>query len=358
MCAERPRPTATRPTRGLSLVELMIGLVIGLLVCLAAMNSAMTFGATQRQASVTGGGALNAAGALAAIKGDVAAVGLGFFGDSAYLCNKLNLSRGASKVSDGALFSPLQVTRASGQDQVDVVYGDEVAAGANVMLRSSSDGTTAELLSMLPVAVGQAVLMAPAVPGLCTVRTVTAATVPGINLPQVLSFANTGLHNQATFTTAPAYPADEQSRSRVGLLGSLQWHRYVVRDGNLMMEQPLTGASAVLVPHVMALRVQYGVSASATSPTLANWVDTASAGWGSLTFSNLPQVRALRLGLVVRSAQRDKPDASGNCTASTAKPVLLGATVEPDVSDWQCYRYRSITLVVPLRNLVWGQAKP
>jgi hypothetical protein len=29
--------------------------------------------------------------------------------------------------------------------------------------------------------------------------------------------------------------------------------------------------------------------------------------------------------------------------------------VEPDVTDWRCFRFRNSTLVVPLRNLVWGQ---
>ena len=47
--------------------------------------------------------------------------------------------------------------------------------------------------------------------------------------------------------------------------------------------------------------------------------------------------------------------ASGNCTASSAKPRLFGEEIEPDVTDWRCFRYRSSTLVVPLRNLVWGQ---
>jgi len=357
MCAERragpaTRPAARRRASGLSIVELMIGLVIGLLVCLAAMNSALTFGATQRQATVTGGGAMSASGALAAIKSDVAAVGLGFFGDSQYLCNTLNLSNGAALVSDGAGFAPLQLVRSSGSDQVDVVYGDQVVSGANVLLRSASNGSAAELLSMVPAAVGQAVLMVPATPGLCTVRSVTATTVAAVNTPQLLSFGAAGAYNQAVFSSVPAYAA----RARLAVLGQLQWHRYRVIDGNLVMEQPLTGTTAVLVRNVMALRAEYGVSTAAGGTTLASWQAADSAGWGSLSSANIARLRALRLGLVVRSAQRDKPDANGNCVASDSKPALFGVTVEPDVSDWACYRYRSVTLVVPLRNMVWGQA--
>jgi type IV pilus assembly protein PilW len=72
------------------------------------------------------------------------------------------------------------------------------------------------------------------------------------------------------------------------------------------------------------------------------------------TAANLPRVRAMRMGIVTRSPQREKPDASGNCEASLAKPRLFDVEIDPDVTDWQCYRYRVSTVVVPLRNLVLG----
>ena len=34
--------------------------------------------------------------------------------------------------------------------------------------------------------------------------------------------------------------------------------------------------------------------------------------------------------------------------------VAIRPAVPADVSDWQCYRYRSAVVVVPLRNLVMG----
>jgi Tfp pilus assembly protein PilW len=47
--------------RGLTLVEVMIGLVIGMLVCLAAFSSARVFLASQRQAVAVGASSANAA---------------------------------------------------------------------------------------------------------------------------------------------------------------------------------------------------------------------------------------------------------------------------------------------------------
>lgn len=47
----------------------------------------------------------------------------------------------------------------------------------------------------------------------------------------------------------------------------------------------------------------------------------------------------------------------GVCRASDALPELFGEVIAPDVADWQCYRFRVTTVVVPLRNLVYGLRK-
>ncbi len=348
MRAEHPRNRAG--TRGFSLVELMIGLVIGLLVSLAALSSLRIFTNEQRQGTVSGAGVLNAAAALGAIKNDVAAVGLGFFDGRRPMCDRLNLSFGTSALFNSAAFAPLSITRTLGNDQIDVFYASDVAAGANLSISTASNGTQVSVDSILPASVGQAVLLAPANTGLCTVRTVTTTVAGTVDTPQIVNFSAAGLHNQANFNTAPAYAA----RARVTLLGQLQWRRYRLVDGNLVLEQPLIGTTAVLVRNVIALRAEYGVSASGGT-TLQDWQDPTDAGWSSLTGNNIGRVRALRLGLVTRVAQREKADSSGQCTASTARPRLFEVDIDPDVSDWRCFRFRNSTLVVPLRNLVWGQ---
>lgn len=341
-----------RLARGVSLVELMIGLVIGLLVSLAAVSSLRIFGASQSQGTVTGGGLLSAVSAMGAIKNDVAAAGLGFFDGRLPLCSTMNLSMGTGAMIDGTAFSPLLVTREPANDRLDLIYGSNVSAGATVPIAAPSDGSSIDTLSALPAALGQTVMLAPIGTGLCTVRSVTALTPGTVDTPQVLAFANTGAHNKFAFTTAPDYAA----RARVTLLGALQWHRYRVIENNLVLEQPLDGSSAVLVRNVIGFRVEYGISDVGGS-TLQAWQNAGDAGWGALSAASISRVRAVRLGLLVRSPQREKPDGSGNCTASVAKPQLFGTEIEPDVSDWRCFRYRSSTIVVPLRNLVWGQAR-
>ncbi len=363
MCADlQPRGAQRQPGRrrrqaGLSIVEIMVGMVVALLVALAATGGAAVFTASQRQGVGAGGMTVNATTALAAIKSDVASAGLGFFGDSKFLCHTLNLSVAASVQMDGASFAPARITAGTGSDQLDVLFASNVDSGANVLLKGATTGDEATLMSLLPVEAGQAVLLAPAsAGGTCLVRSVTASAAATDDVPQTLTFDNTGTHNAATFTSTASFV----EKDRVALLGGLQWSRYSVSGGNLTLARPLLGDSAVLVRNVMAFRAQYGVSSSASSSTLMGWQDAVDdtsgatgVNWSSVAGANVERVRALRIGLVTRSPQREKEDKDGNCVASESKPVLFGETVEPDVADWACYRYRSAVVVVPLRNLVW-----
>jgi type IV pilus assembly protein PilW len=357
MCADpRPQPHGggRRRQRGLSLIELMVGLVVALIVGLAASASAVMFGATQRQGIGVGGVAVNIHTVLAAVKNDAATAGLGFFGDARFLCGSLNLSTGATVHLDGAAFAPVRIQRVGGLDRLDVMQSTRVESGANVLLATSSNGSVANLRSLLPAVEGDAVLLSPPTPAdPCTVRTVTAVTAATDDTPQQLVFGTGGLHNDGGFTTIPTY-SDEGGG--VTLLGQLRWQRYRLNGTDLLLERPLDGTSAVLARNVIGWRAQYGVSSTVlTSKTLEDWVD-ATGVFATLTPANIPRVRAVRIGVVVRSPQREKPNAAGVCEASTAKPVLFGATVEPDVSDWACYRYRTAVLVIPLRNLVVGIA--
>lgn len=346
------RCAARRSQRGLSIIEVMVGIVVALLVGLAASGSAMMFTASQRQGIAAGGMAVNATTALAALKNDAASAGLGFFGDSNYLCNRLDLSIDAVKLQDNDEFTPVEVTEDGTNDRIDVVYATQIESGANVLLNSASNSTSAELMSYLPAAVGQAVLLAPAVPGpACVVRSVTAVTAPTPTALQTLTFDNTGTHNKAAFAVAPAYA----ERDRIALLGQVVWHRYRLDGTDLVMERPIQGDEAILARNVMALRAQYGTAAAAAgSTTLESWEDATGATWGDLDGATLPRVRALRIGMVTRATQKDKPDAGGNCETTLVMPQLFGEDIVPDVADWQCYRYRTSVVVVPLRNLVLG----
>lgn len=341
---------ARRQQRGLSLVELMVGLVVAMMVGLAAASGAMMFASQQRQGVGTATAVSSATNALAALKEEAAGVGLGFFGDTSYLCKTLRVSVGTADRSQDQ-FSPLQVVRSASGDQLDLVAAIEVAGGANVLLQSPSDTSSAKLATYFPVAAGQAVLLAPA-PGatdpVCTVRTVTAITPSTADSPLKLSFDSSGIHNAVNFSAATQYLI----KDRIALLGELQWHRYRLSGETLVIDQPLSGAPpATLLRNVVGFRVQYGL-AGANGTTIESWQDPVGA-WEALSQSNVAKVRALRIGIAARSQQPEKPGPDGQCHASDTKPSLLGTQLDLR-GNWQCYRYRTEMVTVPLRNLVMG----
>jgi type IV pilus assembly protein PilW len=346
----RALEAARRRQRGFSLIELMVGLVVAMMVGLAAASGAMMFASQQRQGVGTTTAVSTATNALAALKEDAAGVGLGFFGDTSYLCKTLHLSVGTADRSQ-AQFSPLQIVRSASGDQLDLVSAMEVAGGANVLLQSPSDTRSVQLASYLPASAGQAVLLSPA-PGatdpVCTVRTVTAVTPMTADSPLKLSFDSSGTYNAVNFSASTQYLI----RDRIALLGELQWHRYRLSGNTLVIDQPLTGAKpATLLRNVVGFRVQYGIAA-ANGTTIESWQEP-EGDWATLSQSNVAKVRALRIGIVARSEQPEKAGPDGQCHASDTKPSLLGAQLDLS-GNWQCYRYRTEMVTVPLRNLVMG----
>jgi type IV pilus assembly protein PilW len=80
------------------------------------------------------------------------------------------------------------------------------------------------------------------------------------------------------------------------------------------------------------------------------------------------RIAAVRLAVVARSKNPERPAPGRDCSATTGKPKAYvlpapaGATaaaldvdvaVAGDPVDWHCYRYRVFETVVPFRNASW-----
>ena len=346
---------------GFSLVSLMVGLVISMLVGLTALGSLQTFTATQRQSA--GVGTLLGAGSstLGIIKYELSQAGRGLYHNGAPLCSAVNLSRESVVESDAQDLRPLDVSwDADGNMTLDIRYATALEVSTPVLLSGAvkQDGT-AQLAGRLIVSAGDAVLLAPpeGTAGACTVRTVTAVAPATASQGQTLTFGPTGTHNKATFTTPVTYG----DSSRVYLLGQLAHTRFRVQDGSLRMARPLQGQDIVLATGVRAFNVQMG-AVNLVSGAIEDWItphtqESDVAQWKDLTADRLAELRAMRLGLIFQSPQREKPDAQGNCSATLEAdaPELFGDKLSVE-GEGQCFKYRTFTGLIPLRNIQLGQA--
>jgi type IV pilus assembly protein PilW len=338
-----------RHERGLTLLELLVGIVLSLLLVLAAYGTSVVFTAAQRQAVSASATSAELTSTLAALKAEIAPAALGFVAGGANRCVKWNLSEGTFVANDQP-FLPFAVTRdaTTGHDTLEVVLTTDVKAATKVRLAANAFANAGSVMlrGWLPVTAGDRVLIAPKEPGdACSVRTVSSAEE---GLPGPSYYFRLNLESATFGQPALGY----FSNDTLSVLGQLD--RRVIRVnsfGQLVMTSSLlgTGVEVPLLEGVMAWRVQYGVTDLVAGGNSIAWVNPEGA-WASLSSTDMPRVRALRLGLLARSPQREK-----GCQATNTLPQLFGADVAVGSDpQWQCYRYRRAEVVVPLRNMVWG----
>jgi type IV pilus assembly protein PilW len=161
-------------------------------------------------------------------------------------------------------------------------------------------------------------------------------------------------------------------------MGDWMEYRYVV-VGNQLQRRTITGFPAdntedVLVDEVVSLQAQYGVSATADSNRVTEWKD-ATGSWAPANLKddvNLRnRIKAVRVAVVARSGQRENNVVTQVCVTNKgtanngpcawddtdfdAAPRVNLAPLYAIGSEWQHYRYRSFETIVPLRNMLWSK---
>jgi type IV pilus assembly protein PilW len=114
-----------------------------------------------------------------------------------------------------------------------------------------------------------------------------------------------------------------------------------------------------VISDIVSLQAQYGVSASINSEIVAEWRDATGGTWAAPTVANRNRIKAIRLAIVARNSLLERDVVSQACTGTATGPARVcawGADVNlagTDVgADWNRYRYRVYEVVVPLRNIL------
>jgi type IV pilus assembly protein PilW len=348
-----------RTQAGLSIVEVMVGLMVGILVTLAAWGSVMFYEANRRT-SMGGNSALeNALATALTIQRDAKSAGLGFVFAGQSACQTLNAYYNGATTADGAAFAPVSVVDGgAGSDEISVAYANSILGGAPVKMISgmADPGDLIKVNSTGNLVSGDMILVAPTSPSQpCTLMQVTQAVATGFgtDLTRAASTWNPGSPG-AAYTDAPAYGAN----SSVIRTGPLTWVTYRVNaQRHLEVEDRLTGAVDTLAENIVFLKAQYGVS-NGVSPQIEQWVSGTDAWAPPLDNPHVAALRAVRIVVVARAPHREKPTvANGPCDATPAAPETWPGGPVIDLSadaDWQCYKYKTLLLTIPLKNMIFG----
>lgn len=388
------RSLIQRDQAGLSLVELMVGLTIGVIAVLVMAQMAIFYD-RQKRSNASGADAQNTGAiALYSIESDLAQAGYGL-----HSLHTLNCQFQTSRAFNGRRMTPAMIipdgmarTHASnvlgippgdaGSDIIVVMYSNTESTAEGVPISGSTTTTYSFSRNVTGFNVGDFVLAAQTNQP-CTLAQVSAIANPTITVDH----SSTG----ATYSNNVA---------RVYNVGStgITMRVYAVRNGTLTVCDfwsndcatdlgGLTAAqqSALWVPiaaNVSALRAQYGWDTSAVVDKI---VDTYCRSRLSTTTTNCPapddgltapatvpnvacdwtRMASLRIALVTRSAERASESAqpspatiqlwptvaAGAVAGITAVPVTSGPVFTvPD--RW--YRYKVFTTTVPIRNTNWS----
>ncbi len=194
---------------------------------------------------------------------------------------------------------------------------------------------------------------------------------------------NAGVIN-LTAATAAAY----SSFARVVNLGRTPLFQSLTVNATtnqLVLTNLISNASLVLADNVVSMNVQAGIDVS-NDDVIDEWINppTVAGTWlnpnalpTTPSIATLPvaagarslnQIKALRVGLLIRSSQFERPDPVSGCSATAAGPFSVldlnagnnaqGIPAMPAGGNYtlsgnqRCYRYNTLSSVIPLRNII------
>lgn len=390
--------------KGFSLIEVMVGLTVGLIVLLVVTQTWSVY-ENQRRTTAAGAGAVeNGLLALHMIEQEVKKAGAGLTNPDIMSCRNFYsyykedaAGTGGPKVGFATLPIAIQ-DGGSGSDTIVVRSGGQFVGSvptlmaAPPMAQTDSDITVQRAYGFKP---NDLIVVTDRIN--CTLMKITKVT--GMTFEHKNNVSDTS-------ALPPVSSPPEYNPTRA-YMDSKTWPTYAegalvfnvgvpANQGVLTRSFGVDGATLVatdagapaavpLIDGVVSIQAQYGVAATATAHPINQWVDATGTDWVDLydtsslnaaKIANLQRIRAVRVAVIARSSARGPANTTSTCTSSTGTankgpcpwedvPAATGMLASPapavDLSaadaNWSNYRYRVYQTVIPLRNMVWTDFK-
>lgn len=363
-------PGVHRRSGGFTLVELMVGIVVGMLAIVVIAN-VLVNAENSRRSSTSGSDAqVNGGLALFAMQRELKMAGYGLSTEGAALGCTLTARYDTSNMP--ATLAPVLITAGvnGASDSLRLLASSKatfslptrlIAPFYNPNDTSSDKATRFAVASALGVDNGDLMALVYAVNGNCQVFQVTAVPTTA-QVPR----ADSGNWNANKFPDAAA--ADGAFLVNLGTLSDVSFsltNDFRLRQ-TVLSHLSQSATTQDLQSNIVALRALYGkdTNGDGAVDTFDAATPTTNAGW--------LQVRAVRVAVLARSAQYEKDEVTaseiawdlgsaatvpssvaGSAACGTSTCITLLSNAHPPSSDWKHYRYKIFEMLVPLRNQVW-----
>ena len=365
-----------RRASGFTLIEVLVGVAIGIIGVLVMFQMVALFDAQAR--STTSGSDAQVSGTMAmfGIERDVKQAGMGFgkadqtvMGCNVTLNDTLNLP-----ARNFPLYPVNIVAGAAGApDEIDILYGNS-SFYVESQPFSFSTPTTQTPKRRGGFRNGDLAVIAGNATGLPSSATCDLVEVTNDALPDGVSLEHATTTYPSFYATNPVTPRYNTAGGLAGYTSGFlynlgptpQRNLWKVSAGNLTLTEDLHTTPAINVANrVVNLKAEYGIDTNADfKPDV--WTNVPPADWTT--------VLAIRVALLVRSQHFEKsadPNATTPVGVTPVAPSWAGGAfvmtnvdgtadsfdnTQADPNNWRFYRYRVYERAIPLRNIIWGTA--
>lgn len=356
---------------GFTLVEIMVGLTIGMLAALVIVQVMSIFEAQKRTTTGTADAQTNGGIALYTIGHELQMAGYPLLPmtDSPLECVTLVIN-GTLDATIPNRLSPVAIVdggaAAGASDTITIRYGNSLKGGAPAQITALPFASAASpapamdvtVTSNLGCQVNDKILITSG--AACTMSNVVAVsgtTTVTFADPSIIPADLSNATAAATTITTNAAAVG----ANLACLGTWNEVTYAVNNGNLQR------AGTDSVAGIVNIQAQYGISNATNLNQVTQWVNASGVTWAAPTVANRNRIKAVRIAVVARNAKMETGAVTTACSSLTAAaPTGLcaweGSATSPaptiDLSNdpnWANYRYRVFETIIPLRNVIWSK---
>ncbi|WP_290870806.1 PilW family protein [Aquabacterium sp.] len=363
----------------MSLIELMIGVALGLVTVLVMSQVFLAAEGNKRTTASGSDAQVNGTLALYAIQRDAQMAGYGLTARPAALgCTvKAQYGSGASPGATTLTLVPALISFGSGAtpDTLTLWQSNKVtyAVPMKVTADHTQTGGAFQVTTSYGATAGDLFVAVPATwssTAWCSMLAIAADSSTTFTTTQVPHLASLGGWNATSSAMLPT--AGYASGSHLVNLGTGLPRTYAVNANKALQATDLlasngTTSTMTIAPQIVQLKALYGkdTDLNGTIDVFDATTPTTNAGW--------LQVVALRVAVVAQSAQYEAVNgvASTITSANGVEWVVDGITtgavacsfsstqkcIRINVSGagtgWQSYRYKVFDTIIPLRNMLW-----